>query len=259
MLTLRSPHATRDDYEDAPGLFAQLADLSDGDAARAKLREQLITRYLPVAHRIAARFSNRGISRADLNQVAAVGLIKAVDRFESDRGKDFLSFAVPTIMGEVRRHFRDNAWSMRVPRPLQELHLSISHAIAELSQRTGTSPTPREIAQHLDLPVETVYEGLQVAHAYRSDSLDHTSRDETGSRVSDSLGEDDPNLADVENKHTIEPMLRALPERERRIVILRYFGNMTQLQIAELMGISQMHVSRLLAKSLATLRKQVMT
>ncbi|HEV2781033.1 MAG TPA: SigB/SigF/SigG family RNA polymerase sigma factor [Actinophytocola sp.] len=243
------------EYEHLAPLFDELAATSEDDPRRAELRDQLVTGHLPLAEHIAIRFSHRGVPREDLVQVATVGLINAVDRFEPDRGSDFLSFAVPTIMGEVRRHFRDASWSMRVPRRLKELNLAISAASGELAQRLGRAPTPSEIARHLDLSLEEVYEGLEAGNAYHSVSLDEAlSADSDSDPLADTLGEEDAGLEGVENHESLRPLIEQLPERERQILKLRFFLNMTQTQIAERVGISQMHVSRLLARTLEQLR-----
>jgi RNA polymerase sigma-B factor len=242
-------------YDHLAPLFVEMAALDADDPGRGKLRETLVTEHLPVAKHIARRFSNRGEPYEDLVQVATVGLINAVDRFAPDRGCDFLSFAVPTIMGEVRRHFRDAGWAVRVPRRLKELHLAISAATGELSQRLCRAPTPSELARHLDIPQEEVFEGLEATNAYHCASLDDLLLDDADAMsLGDAIGSDDTELASVENREALQPLLRRLPERERTIVVLRFFGGMTQTQVAECVGISQMHVSRLLAKTLAQLR-----
>ncbi|AHH99736.1 SigB/SigF/SigG family RNA polymerase sigma factor [Kutzneria viridogrisea] len=244
-----------DDYEHLTPLLSELAGLAEDDPRRPELREELVTGFLPVAKHIARRFAQRGEPQDDLVQVATVGLISAIDRFDPERGSDFLSFAVPTIMGEVRRHFRDTSWSVRVPRRLKELHLAITAATNELSQRAGRAPTPSELAAHLGISRDEVFEGLEASNAYRSSSLDDmlVNTDSTLS-LGDTLGEEDAELAGVENREALQPLLRQLPERERAIIVLRFFGNLTQTQIAERVGISQMHVSRLLSRTLAELR-----
>ena len=246
-------------YEHLVPLFKEFASLPDDDPRRQELREKLVTGHLPVALHIARRFAHRGEPQEDLEQVATVGLINAVDRFEPDRGTDFLSYAVPTITGEVRRHFRDQAWSMRVPRRLKDLHVAIGAAVSELSQRLGRAPRPTEIAAHLECSTEEVLEGLEAASAYRSASLDEvlTEDDTSGHTVADALGDADNALDQVEYREAVRPLLASLPERERTILLLRFFGNLTQTQIAQQVGISQMHVSRLLAQSLATLRERM--
>jgi RNA polymerase sigma-B factor len=245
------------EYADLAPLFHQLVDGSAPEARRREIRDQLVTEHLPVAEHIARRFRNRGQPADDLRQVATVGLINAVDRFDPDRGTDFLSFAVPTITGEVRRYFRDATWSIRVPRRLKELHASVSAASATLGQRLGRSPRPSELAAELDLPVKEVYEGLQVGYAYNSDSLDEGSGEDGAPAMDSKLGVLDHDLATVEDRETLYPALSGLPERDAAIVMMRFFGNMTQTQIAERIGVSQMHVSRLLAASLTKLREVI--
>lgn len=227
------------------------------DPRYEEIRSRLVTEHLPVAEHIARRFSHRGESHEDLLQVATLGLINAVDRFDPARGVDFLSYAVPTIMGEVRRHFRDTGWAVRMPRRLQELHLSVSSAIARLSQDLGRAPTPSEIAGHLGLNTNEVYRGLEAGDAYRSASLDELLSDTDEIPLGAAIGTDDAELAEVENREVIRPLLRELPERERRIVLMRFFRGMTQTQIAEQIGISQMHVSRLLTRTLVWLRQRL--
>ncbi|WP_083661753.1 RNA polymerase sigma factor SigF [Actinophytocola xanthii] len=237
-------------------MFAEMAKLQQDDPRRGEIRNELVTGHLPLAEHIAARFSNRGVPREDLVQVATLGLINAVDRFQPDRGTDFLSFAVPTVMGEVRRHFRDASWSMHVPRRLKELNLAINSASAELSQRLGRAPTPSELAKHLNLSQEQVYEGLEAGNAYHSMSLDEAlSPSADSDSLGETLGEPDQALAGVEDYESLRPLIERLPERERQILTLRFFRHMTQTQIAERIGISQMHVSRLLARTLETLRQ----
>jgi RNA polymerase sigma-B factor len=258
--TQSSPSKNRDTpntgYEHLAPLFEQLAALDEHDPNRSGLRNELVTGHLPLAEHIAARFSNRGVPREDLVQVATLGLINAVDRFQPDRGTDFLSFAVPTVMGEVRRHFRDASWSMHVPRRLKELNLAINAASAELSQRLGRAPTPSELARHLDLSQEQVYEGLEAGNAYHSMSLDEAlSADADSDALGETLGETDAALDGVEDYESLRPLIEQLPERERTILTLRFFRHMTQTQIADRIGISQMHVSRLLARTLEQLRE----
>ena len=204
---------------------------------------------------LARRFRNRGEWLDDLTQVATIGLIKSIDRFDLDRGVEFSTYATPTIVGEIKRHFRDKGWAVRVPRRLQELKLSLTKAIGELAQREGRAPTVSELAAHLQMSEEEVLEGLESANAYSTVSLDAPdSGDEDAPAVSDSLGMVDDALEGVEYRESLKPLLGQLPPREKRILLLRFFGNMTQSQIATELGISQMHVSRLLARTLAQLR-----
>ncbi|WP_434582338.1 SigB/SigF/SigG family RNA polymerase sigma factor [Carbonactinospora thermoautotrophica] len=188
-----------------------------------------------------------------------LGLIKSVDRFDPERGVEFSTYATPTIVGEIKRHFRDKGWAVRVPRRLQELRLSLTTATSELSQRHGRSPTVTELAEHLGLSEEEVLEGLESANAYSTLSLDvPEAGDEEAPAVADSLGAEDDALEGVEYRESLKPLLEQLPPREKKILLLRFFGNMTQSQIAEEVGISQMHVSRLLARTLAQLRERLL-
>ncbi len=241
-------------YEDLAPLFNTLAELAPDDPKRAVVREEIITRCLPLAEHIARRFVGRGEARDDLVQVARLGLLNAIDRFDTSRGTEFVAFAVPTIMGEVRRHFRDSSWAVRVPRRLKELHLSISQASGKLAQRLGRAPTPSELATELGLAAEDVWDGLLAGNAYQSVSMDAAYDDEGTLPLAETVGSDDAELENVEYHESLQPLLAGLPERERRVLILRFFGNMTQTQIAERVGISQMHVSRLLARTLEFLR-----
>jgi RNA polymerase sigma-B factor len=246
------------EYGHLTPLLEEYAALDPDDPRREPLRDELVTGFLPVAQHIARRFNNRGEPLDDLVQVATVGLINAVDRYSPDRGTDFFSFAVPTISGEVRRHFRDLGWSMRVPRRLKDLHVSINTAVSNLSQDLGRAPRPSEIAAHLGVPVSDVLEGLEASEAYRSSSLDEMLSSEQGSAtVGELVGEADAELTRVDFQQALRPVLGELPERERTIVLLRFFGNMTQTQIADKVGISQMHVSRLLAQTLDRLRSRL--
>ncbi len=239
-------------------LLERYSALPPQDPEREALREELVRGFLPVAQHIARRFSNRGEPLDDLVQVATVGLINAIDRYSPERGTDFFSFAVPTISGEVRRHFRDLGWSMRVPRRLKDLHVSINSAVSELSQSLGRAPKPTEIAERLGVPVADVLEGLEASEAYRSSSLDEMLSSEQGSAtVGELVGEADAELDRVDFRQALRPVLAELAERERTIVLLRFFGNMTQTQIADRVGISQMHVSRLLAQTLDRLRTRL--
>lgn len=249
-----------DEYADVLELFTEIDTHGAGDPDRAELREKIVERCLPLAEHIARRFDGRGETFDDLVQVARLGLVNAVDRFDPERGSDFVSFAVPTIMGEVRRHFRDTGWAVRVPRRMKELHIALNKATAELSQQLGRAPTVAELAAELDLDREEVAEGLVAGNAYQTVSVDRSAQTDSGGNgvaLADTLGEYDSALSEVENHETLRPLLAALPERERTVVLLRFFGNMTQTQIAERIGVSQMHVSRLLTKTLAQLREQL--
>ncbi|AKN17986.1 RNA polymerase sigma factor SigF [Mycobacterium haemophilum DSM 44634] len=247
------------EYADVPEMFRELAGLTDESAEFHRHRDKIVQRCLPLADHIARRFEGRGEPRDDLVQVARVGLVNAVVRFDVDTGSDFISFAVPTIMGEVRRYFRDNSWSVKVPRRLKELHLRLGAATAELSQRLGRAPTASELANELGMDRDEVVEGLVAGSSYNTLSIDSGSGndDDDARAIADTLGDVDTSLERIENREALRPLLEALPERERMVLVLRFFESMTQTQIAERVGISQMHVSRLLAKSLARLRDQL--
>jgi RNA polymerase sigma-B factor len=249
----------RESAAEATALFVELVALPEDSPRRRDLRDELVTMHLPLVRHLARRFNNRGEPLEDLTQVATVGLINSVDRFDPARGVEFLSYAVPTIVGEIKRHFRDHGWAVRVPRRLKELHLSLTAAIAELSQRNGRAPTATELAEHLGISREEVLEGLEAANAYRSSSLEDPVRgDESLPTLANTLGDEDKELEGVEFRESLQPLLKQIAPRERRILILRFFGNMTQSQIAEQLGISQMHVSRLLAQTLAQLREKLL-
>jgi RNA polymerase sigma-B factor len=237
-------------------MFLQLSVLPADDPARRAVRDELVEMHLPLVEYLARRFRNRGEPLDDLVQVATIGLIKSVDRFDLERGVEFSTYATPTVVGEIKRHFRDKGWAIRVPRRLQELKLSLTKATSELSQKLGRSPTVAELAKHLDTTEEEVLEGLESANAYSAVSLDAPDGGEDDSpAVADSLGITDDALEGVEYRESLKPLLEQLPPREKRILLLRFFGNMTQSQIATELGISQMHVSRLLARTLAQLRQ----
>jgi RNA polymerase sigma-B factor len=240
----------------ARGMFGELAALPQDDPRRMRLRDELVEAHLPLVEYLARRFRNRGEPLDDLVQVATIGLIKSVDRFDLERGVEFSTYATPTIVGEIKRHFRDKGWAIRVPRRLQELKLSLTKATSELSQKNGRSPTVAELAKHLGLTDEEILEGLESANAYSAVSLDAPDGgDDDSPAVADSLGVMDDALEGVEYRESLKPLLEKLPAREKRILMLRFFGGMTQSQIAGELGISQMHVSRLLARTLAQLRE----
>jgi RNA polymerase sigma-B factor len=244
----------------ARALFVQLNALPEDDSQRARLRDQLVELHLPLVEYLARRFRNRGEMLDDLVQVATIGLIKSVDRFDLERGVEFSTYATPTIVGEIKRHFRDKGWAIRVPRRLQELKLALTKATSELSQKNGRAPTVAELAGHLGLSEEEVLEGLESANAYSAVSLDAPDGgDDDSPAVADSLGMIDEALEGVEYRESLKPLLEKLPAREKRILMLRFFGGMTQSQIAGELGISQMHVSRLLARTLAQLREGLLT
>ncbi|WP_245644591.1 RNA polymerase sigma factor SigF [Nocardioides jensenii] len=237
-------------------LFDRVADEGLTEASRSMARDDLVRLHLPLVEHCARRFRNRGEPFEDLVQVGTIGLIKAVDRFDTERGVEFSTYATPTIIGEIKRHFRDKGWAIRVPRRLQELRMQISAATAELNQSLGRSPTPSEIAQAIDCSVEEVIEGIESSNAYSTLSLDAGSDSSEDGALSmlDTMGVDDEGLEHVELRESLKPLLEQLPPREKNILMLRFFKNMTQSQIAAEVGVSQMHVSRLLTKTLDHLR-----
>jgi RNA polymerase sigma-B factor len=223
----------------------------NGDLAA---REELVLRFMPLASQLAARYRHTGESHEDLVQVACLGLLKAVDRYDPRRGRaGFTRYAVPTMLGELKRHFRDKGWSVHVPRATQELVLKVSDALGTLPSKLGRSPRPRDVAEAIGVAVEEVLEAMEAATAYEAASLDAPragSEDEGVWTYADSLAAEDPGYERVDIGETLRGSLAALPERERLILRLRFERDMTQAEIAERVGISQMHVSRLLRRSL---------
>ncbi|WP_307861973.1 RNA polymerase sigma factor SigF [Nocardioides sp. SYSU D00065] len=239
-------------------LFAVLRDDGASDAARSLARDDLVHLHLSLVEHCARRFRNRGEPFEDLVQVGTIGLIKAVDRFETDRGVEFSTYATPTVIGEIKRHFRDKGWAIRVPRRLQELRMQIGSATGELTQKLGRSPTPRELAEVIGCTVEEIMEGIESSHAYATLSLDASDDDDDGPpAMLSTLGAEDSNIEHIEIRESLKPLLEGLGDREKRILLLRFFKNMTQSQIAEEIGVSQMHVSRLLTRTLAQLRSSL--
>jgi RNA polymerase sigma-B factor len=249
----------RNEYADVRDMFRLLETLDADSAAYRRQRDAIIERTLPLAKHIAYRFKCRGEAESDLTQVACVGLINAVDRFDPDNGADFLAFAVPTIMGEVRRHFRDFAWAVKVPRRLKELHLQLTKAREELTQQLDRAPTASEIANHMGIDRESVIEATIASENYSTMSID-AQVGGNGERpvINETLGEIDAGYENVLNIETARPLIAALPAREQTVIRLRFFEEMSQTQIAQRMGYSQMHISRLLAGALDTLRDQIL-
>ena len=233
-------------------MFEQLAALEAGTTEHESLRAALIERHLPLVTFMARKFADRGEPLDDLIQVGTIGLIKAIDRFEISKGFEFSTFATPTIVGEIKRHFRDKTWAIRVPRRLQELGAAITKANNALTQKLDRSPTPKEIAKHLGVTVDEIAEALESNAAYSTVSLDSGS-DESPT-IGDSVGSLDEALEGVEYRESLKPLLAALDDREKRILQMRFFDNLSQSQIATELGISQMHVSRILTKVLSQLR-----
>ncbi|MCY1141601.1 RNA polymerase sigma factor SigF [Actinoplanes sp. Pm04-4] len=238
----------------ASELIAALSALPAGHPSRPAVRDRAIEAWMPLARHLANRYAGRGEPADDLFQVALVGLIKSVDRFDADRGVEFAGFAIPTIVGELKRHFRDRTWSIRVPRRLQELRLAITGANTTLSHTLGRSPTVADIAAHLEISEEDVLEGLEGARAYNATSLSTPVSADGTTELGETLGGEDHEYELTETRLALAPAMAVLDEREQRIVSLRFWGNLTQQQIAEQVGISQMHVSRLLTKALTKMR-----
>ena len=223
---------------------------------RPEDREWLVERYLPLAKHVAARYSGGSEPLDDLHQVASLGLVKAIDRFDPARGVSFSSYAVPTIAGELRRYFRDHTWSLRVPRDVQELAVKIGKVEAALQLDLGRAPTAAELSDRLDCTVEQLLEARDAAGANHMSSLDQpvSSDDEDGASLADLLGEADARLEHVERALTVDAALERLDERDRTILRLRFQEELTQAAIGERVGLSQMHVSRLIRQALETLR-----
>jgi len=240
-------------------LFAVLRDEACPEPERLAARDGLVTLHLALVEHCARRFRNRGEPLEDLVQVGTIGLIKSIDRFDLDRGVEFSTYATPTIIGEIKRHFRDKGWAIRVPRRLQELRMQIGTTTAELTQQLGRSPTPRELAESIGCSVEEIVEGIESSNAYSTLSLDAADDhgDDAGVSMLELMGLDDEHLEHVEIRESIKPLLEALPPREKRILLLRFFKNKTQSEIAAEIGVSQMHVSRLLSRTLGQLRESL--
>ena len=238
-------------------LLLQAARASS-EQERRRLLERATTAAMPVARSIALRYRNRGEPVDDLVQVAYLGLVKAVARFDPERGSDFLAFATPSITGEVRRWFRDRGWDVRPPRRLQDLRASMLPAVAELTQELGRAPSTDEVASRLDVAVDDVRETMLAVSGYSADSLDMPLDHADGTSLGDTLGAPDSNLDDVEDRLSLEPLLARLPPRDRHILSLRFYRGWTQSEIAEDIGVTQMQVSRLLTKALARLREELL-
>ncbi|MFD0433054.1 B/F/G family RNA polymerase sigma-70 factor [Streptomyces sp. WAC 01325] len=247
-------------HNDAPDTgsdFVRLAALPEGPE-RDAIRDELTRAWLPMAHRIAGRFRNRGESLEDLRQVAALGLVKAIDRYEPGRGA-FESYAVPTITGEIKRHFRDRMWALRVPRRVQDLRNKVRVARRDLTTSDGSNPSVAQIAAHTGLTEDEVNTGLEALDSFSTLSLDaEMSSSEDGFSLADTIGGCDGGYDVVVDREAAKEGLRRLPERERTILYLRFFEDMTQSRIADELGISQMHVSRLISRCCARVRDEVL-
>lgn len=235
-------------------LLARLHRLAPDDAGRAAVRAQVIDWYLPISEFVARRFAGRGEPLADLTQVAAIGLIKAVDRYDSGHGVAFASYAIPTMAGEIKRYFRDTGWTVRVPRRMQEFAPRLAGAVEHLTQGLHRSPSMQELAAHLGVSREQVVEAQRCAQAYRPWSFEQPVAGTKDLRLIDLLSSADLGLDAVDRRESLRRALARLPVRERRVIGLRFVGELTQSHIAARVGVSQMQVSRLLTRSLLRLR-----
>lgn len=249
-------HAPSDDVEAFVAERLQLmSPLDVNDPGHGQLRSEVICACLPMVRRAASRFSGRGENLEDLVQVATIGLIKAVDRFDPSRETPFVNYAMPTIIGEIKRHFRDKTWSVRVSRSRQELYLEISRLMPTMAQELGRSPSVADMAERLGISESEVLAGIDCGQAYSARSLSNPIGNDDATSLADALGEPDERLESVADREALREALSGLPERERQILLLRFFANMTQSEIADRVGVSQMHVSRLLKRTLSDLRE----
>ncbi|WP_405779027.1 RNA polymerase sigma factor SigF [Streptomyces sp. NBC_00859] len=235
-------------------LFAQLKGVEPGSAEHTRVRSALIEANLPLVRYAAARFRSRNEPMEDVVQVGTIGLINAIDRFDPERGVQFPTFAMPTVVGEIKRYFRDNVRTVHVPRRLHELWVQVTGATEDLTTMHGRSPTTAEIAERLRISEEDVLSCIEAGRSYHAQSLEAAQEGDGLPGLLDRLGYEDPALAGVEHRDLVRHLLVQLPEREQRILMLRYYSNLTQSQISQELGVSQMHVSRLLARSFARLR-----
>ena len=246
------------EYADVAQMIRHLRTLDEESVQYRRQRDAIVERCLPLAEHIARRYRSRGEPLDDLIQTARMGLVHAVNRFDADNGADFLAFAVPTVAGEVRRHFRDRGWAVKVPRRIKDLQGQLNNARSELSQQLGRAPNATEIAEHLGIDRDLVIDATFAASNYSVLSTDSASgSDDAFPNLADRLGEIDAGIDKVLQVETVRPLIAALSERQRTVLTLRFFEDMTQTEIANRIGCSQMHVSRLLANALDTLRRQV--
>jgi RNA polymerase sigma-B factor len=257
----RSSRSKSDDsYDDVVEMFVVLRTMPAESHEYRRQRECIVSRCLPLADHVARHFGRRGEGLDDLTQVARMGLMNAINRFDPDKGPSFIGFAIPTMMGEVRRYFRDYSWSMRVPRRLRELHVQIGRATSDLAQRLGRAPTATEPSEELGVTREEIVECLVAGDAYQLESLDAPvgSDDSGNSRsVADKVGSVDPHINHITDREAVRSLVGTLPAREREVLYMRFFESMTQSQIAERIGVSQMQVSRILASTLESLRDRL--
>ncbi|MCL8016441.1 RNA polymerase sigma factor SigF [Streptomyces sp. AS02] len=237
-------------------LFERLESLEEGTHEYSYVRNTLVELNLALVKFAASRFRSRSEPMEDIIQVGTIGLIKAIDRFELSRGVEFPTFAMPTIIGEIKRFFRDTSWSVRVPRRLQELRLDLAKAGDELAQKLDRAPTVAELAERLDLTNDEVVEGMAASNAYTASSLDaQPEEDDAEGALADRIGYEDHGIEGIEYVESLKPLIAELPPRDRKILSLRFVAGMTQSEIGDELGISQMHVSRLLSRTLIRLRK----
>jgi len=241
----------------AAHLFVDLRELPEQDATRRQLRDRLVELHLPLVEYLARRFTGRNEPLPDLVQVGVIGLLKSIDRFDPDRGLEFSTYATPTILGEIKRHFRDAGWLLHVPRRAQELQASLTRARDELSQQLHRAPTVAELAARLTVPEDEVIEALDVARAYAGVPLEVLTEREGTPIDSPLLSEVDEALERVEQRAVLRPAIDALTDREREVLLLRFIVGKSQTEIADIIGVSQMQVSRLVARSLARLRTEL--
>ncbi|MBW0019919.1 MAG: SigB/SigF/SigG family RNA polymerase sigma factor [Mycobacterium sp.] len=249
-----------DSYGDVVDMLFVLRQMPAESHEYARQRERIVERCLPLADHVAKHFGRRGENLDDLVQVARLGLMNAINRFDCAKGPSFVGFAIPTMMGEVRRYFRDHSWAMRVPRRLRELHVQISRTTMDLTQQLGRAPTAGELAQFLGVPHEEIVECLVAGENYRLDSLDAPVGDSGSGRdrmIADTVGDIDPQIDHITNREAVRDLVAALPARERQVLFMRFFESMTQSQIAQRLGVSQMQVSRILSTTLQSLRQQL--
>lgn len=242
-------YETDDEYADVPDMFRSLRAAAEDSSGFTAQHEQIVTRCLPLADNIAHRYSNRGQDLDDLIQVARLGLLQAVNRFDPQFGSSFTAYAVPTIIGEVRRYFRDRTWPMSVPRRMKDHHTEIAKAIPEMMQHLGRAPSVTELAGFLGVDRDAVIEGIIASDARSLRSLDQPLGHDTTTTAADTVGCEDERLQAVTDRESVRPLVAGLPERERAILLMRFFEGQTQSQIAQRLGLSQMHVSRLLTKT----------
>jgi RNA polymerase sigma-B factor len=252
---------TQIDYDDgrAEALLEELEKLAPDDPRREQLRSELVRMHLPIARGIARRYAQYDEPIEDVLQAAMLGLVKAINKYDAARGERFLAYASPTMTGEVKRHFRDRTWLLRMPRRLQELRLAMRDARRDFFRAHNRAPTVPEIAKILDISEEEAVEVIGAFDAYRPMSLDTPVGDEEDAEsFGDLIGEQDSAIEDAIDQIALRPLLDKLPERERMILLYRFYGNKTQSEIAELMNLSQMHVSRLISRSLAALHAELL-